>query len=76
MFNELHGNLDKEHIKLRLHAEIQRLSKWRVLNRCPLKGELQEHFHKYVRGSRAATEASHLSKHLSHETTGQLSARP
>jgi hypothetical protein len=44
MFKKLCENLDKEHINLLLHAEIQWLSRARVLNRVfELKGELQEY---------------------------------
>jgi hypothetical protein len=45
MSKKLCENLDKEHINLLVHAEIQWLSRGRVLSRVfELEGELQEYF--------------------------------
>lgn len=50
MFKELCENLDKEHINLLLHAEVQELSRWRVLNRTSEpNGELQGYVRKHSR---------------------------
>jgi hypothetical protein len=75
-------NVDKEHINLLRHTEIQWLNRGRVLNRvCKLNCELQEYFQENSRPDFAecfeGEETSLLIRHFSsHEPVEQVSSRP